>query len=57
MIGEDVLLGFASLNGLELEKKRIPNILENLRRMEQVAALVNAVELGPEDELGPEWKP
>ena len=57
MIGEAEVLGFAGVIGLELEEKRIPNILENFRRIEQVAQVVNAVELGPEDELAPEWKP
>ena len=42
---------------LEVKEKRIPAVLANLQRMEQVAALVNAVELGPEEELAPEWKP
>ena len=57
MIGEAEVLGFSGVIGLELEEKRIPNILENFRRIEQVAQVVNAVELGPEDELAPEWKP
>jgi hypothetical protein len=42
---------------LKIEEKRIPAVLANLQRMEQVAALVNSVELGPQDELGPEWRP
>jgi len=42
---------------LKIEEKRIPMVLENLQRMEQVAQMVNAVELAPEDELGPEWRP
>ena len=42
---------------LRIEEKRIPAVLANLQRNEQVAALVNAVELGPDDELAFEWKP
>ncbi len=57
MIGEQELLGLAGLNGLELEQKRIPGVLEALRRIEQVAQAVNGVALGSEDELGPEWRP
>ena len=57
MIGEEELLGLASLNGLELESKRIPNILDNLRRIEQLAQAVNDVELAAEDELAPVWRP
>ena len=51
------LLGFAALVGLPVDEKRLPTVLENLQRMEQVAQAVNAVELAPEDELGPEWRP
>ena len=57
MIGSEDLSGFMKVVDLKIEEKRIPSVLENLRRMEQVAAVVNAVELGPEDELGPEWRP
>ena len=57
MIGEEDLPGFMKAANLKVEEKRIPAVLANLQRMEQVAALVNAVELGPEEELAPEWKP
>jgi hypothetical protein len=57
VIGEAELLGLARLNGLELDDKRIPGVLENFRRMEQVAQVVDGIPLAPEDELGPEWKP
>ena len=57
MIEEKELLGFSRLVSLEIPEARVKGVLENLQRMEQVAALVNAVELGPEDELGPEWRP
>ena len=57
MIGETELLGFMKVMDLKIEEKRIPTVLENLQRMEQVAQAVNAVELAPEDELGPEWRP
>ena len=57
MIGEDALLGFMKAVNLKIEEKRIPAVLANLQRMEQVAQVIDAVELGPEDELGPEWRP
>ena len=57
MIGETELLGFMKVMDLKIEEKRIPTVLENLQRMEQVAQAVNAVELAPEDELGSEWRP
>jgi hypothetical protein len=57
VIRQEDVLGLAEIVGLPIEEKRIPAVLENLQRMEQVAALVNSVELGPEDELGPEWRP
>ena len=57
MIGETELLGFMKVIDLKIEEKRIPTVLENLQRMEQVAQAVNAVELAPEDELGSEWRP
>ena len=57
MIGETELSGFMKVMDLKIEEKRIPAVLENLQRMEQVAQAVNAVELAPEDELGPEWRP
>jgi Asp-tRNA(Asn)/Glu-tRNA(Gln) amidotransferase C subunit len=57
VIDKEELSGLMKLVDLKIEDKRIPAVLENLVRMEQVAAMVNAVELGPEDELGPEWRP
>ena len=57
MIGEKELSRLSRLVALDIPEARIKAVLENLQRMEQVAALVNAVELGPEDELAPEWKP
>ena len=57
MIRKEDVLGLADIVGLPIPERRIPAVLENLQRMEQVAAAVNAVELGPEDELGPEWRP
>jgi hypothetical protein len=56
-VTKEDLLGFAALVGLPVDEHRIPLVLENLVRMEQVAQAVNAVELAPEDELGPEWRP
>jgi Protein of unknown function (DUF4089) len=57
MIGKEELLGLSRLVSLEIPEARAKHVLENLQRMEQVAAAVNAVELGPEDEIGPEWRP
>ena len=57
MIGDEDLSRLSSLNAFEMEQKRKKAVLENLRRIAQVAAIVNAVELRPEDEIGPEWKP
>ena len=57
MIGKDELSGLSRLVGLEIPEARAKAVLENLQRMEQVAQAVNAVELGPEDEIGPEWRP
>ena len=57
MISEEELLGFARSNDLELEAKKIQDILDNFHRIEQAAQVVNSVELGPEDELAPEWRP
>jgi len=57
MIGEEGLLGLSRLVDLEIEEKRRKAVLENLERIAQVAAVINAVELAPEDELGPEWRP
>ena len=57
MIGNEELFGLSRLAGLEISEARAKPVLENLQRMGQVAALVNSVELGPEDELGPEWRP
>jgi len=57
VIGEEELRVLSRLSSLEISPERRKNVLENLQRMEQVAQVVNAVELGPEDELGPEWRP
>ena len=57
MIGEKELLGLADFVGLEIPVQRTKAVLENLQRIEQVALAVNAVELKPEDEIGPEWRP
>lgn len=57
MIGKEELFALSRLVSLEIPEAKAKSVLENLQRMEQVAAAVNAVELGPEDELGPEWRP
>ncbi len=57
MIGKEDLLGFMKVVNLQIEEKRIPAVLENLQRIEQIAQVVNAVELAASDELAPVWKP
>jgi hypothetical protein len=57
VIGEKDLFGLSRLVNLEIPEARAKQVLENLQRMEQGAALVNEVELGPQDELAPEWRP
>jgi Asp-tRNA(Asn)/Glu-tRNA(Gln) amidotransferase C subunit len=57
VIGEEELPGLARLMALEIPEQRAKAVLANLQRIEQVAEAVNAVELGPEDEIGPEWRP
>lgn len=56
-VDEGYLREAARLVGLGLDPARVPAVLANLQRIAQVAALVNAVQLAPEDELGPVWKP
>ncbi len=57
MIGREDLQGLMNAVNLPVEEKRIAAVLDNLQRMEQVAQVVNAVELAPADELAPVWKP
>ena len=57
MIEEKELLGLSRLVALEIPEQRIKAVLENFRRLQQVAQAVNEIALGPEDELGPEWRP
>jgi len=57
VIGEKELLGLARLVDLEVPEAKAAAVLANLQRIEQVAQVVNAVELGPEDELAPLWRP
>jgi Asp-tRNA(Asn)/Glu-tRNA(Gln) amidotransferase C subunit len=57
VIGKEELSGFMKVVNLQIEEKRIPAVLENLQRIEQIAQVVNDIELGPADELAPVWKP
>jgi len=57
VIEEKELLGLSRLVALEIPEQRIKAVLENFRRLQQVAQAVNEIALGPEDELGPEWRP
>jgi len=56
-IDDDYVKAAARLAGLELDPARRRGVLGNLQRIEQLAQPVLEVELGHEDELGPEWKP
>jgi len=55
--GEGELAGLLEVAGLKIEENMLPAVLANFQRIEQIAQFVNAVDLGPEDELAPEWKP
>jgi hypothetical protein len=57
VIRKEDALALAAAVGLPVDEKRLPLVLENLQRMEQVFQAVAAVELAPEDEIGPEWRP
>jgi hypothetical protein len=57
VIEEKDLRGLAGLVALNIPEQRIKAVLENFRRIQQVAQLVNDIPLAPEDELGPEWRP
>jgi Asp-tRNA(Asn)/Glu-tRNA(Gln) amidotransferase C subunit len=57
VIEDKELLGLSRLVALDLPEQRIKAVLENFRRIQQVAQAVNEVELGPEVEIGPEWRP
>jgi len=57
VIGKEALAGLMEAVDLHIEEKRLPAVLANLQRIEQVAGVVNEIELGPEDELAPAWRP
>lgn len=57
VITRETVLEAARLSGLVVPAERIPAVLGNLERLAQVAAVLEAVPLAPEDEIGPEWKP
>jgi gamma-glutamyl phosphate reductase len=56
-LGEKEVLAAAQLAALGIDPARLPAVLANLQRIAQLAQPVNDVELGPEDELGPAWRP
>jgi len=56
-IDEKYVIEAARQAGLELGPERLRAVLGNLQRIAQLAQVVLEVELKPEDELGPEWKP
>jgi hypothetical protein len=47
----------ARVAGLEVPQKNAAAVLMNLQRNAAAAALLDETALGPEDELGPEWRP
>jgi hypothetical protein len=53
----EALPGLMAAVDLGIDQERIPAVLANLQRIEQIAQTVNAVELDPEDELGRQWRP
>ncbi len=57
MIAEKDLRGLSGLVALDIPEQRIKAVLENFRRIQQVAQAVNEIELAPQDEIGPEWRP
>lgn len=57
VIDETTVLQAARQAGLEIGPARLPAVLANLQRIAALAQPVLEVELAPEDELGPEWKP
>jgi len=56
VIGKEDLPKLAALAGLEIADEHAQAVLANLQRIEQVAQLLNAIELQPDDELAA-WKP
>ena len=51
MISQEELAQLARLTGLEIPVKHAQAVLANLQRVEQVAQMLNGVELQPGDEL------
>jgi hypothetical protein len=56
-VTRETVLEAARLSGLVVPPERVPAVLANLERLAQVAAVLEAAALAPEDELAPEWKP
>jgi Asp-tRNA(Asn)/Glu-tRNA(Gln) amidotransferase C subunit len=56
-VDEKYVIEAARQAGLELDPERLRAVLGNLQRIAQLARPVLEIELGPEDELGPQWKP
>ena len=56
-VDEKYVIEAARQAGLELDAERLRAVLGNLQRIAQLAQPVLEIELEPEDELGPEWKP
>jgi Asp-tRNA(Asn)/Glu-tRNA(Gln) amidotransferase C subunit len=56
VIDKQDLPPLARAAGLQIAEEYMPLVLANLQRIEQVAQLLNQIELQPDDEL-PERKP
>ena len=56
MIGDKDLADLARIVGLDIPAEHAKATLANLQRIEQVAQLLNGVEVAPEDELAV-WSP
>jgi gamma-glutamyl phosphate reductase len=56
-VDEKYVIEAARQAGLELGPERLRAVLGNLQRIAQLAQPVLEIELGAEDELGPQWKP
>jgi hypothetical protein len=58
VVDEKFIAEAARVAGVEIPPARMPEVLANLQRTEQVAEVLFKVELDPQyDELAPVWRP
>ena len=58
MMQEDLVSLFSKNLGLNLSEEKIETVAAQLRRIEEIAAALDAVELDPAvDEMAPVWRP